>query len=144
MSEVVPFTGSPHVPPVETELLASAVFLFTEYLEELSRDAANDEEAPEESPEIDTHAVLDLISGDLGTSVAVTLALFLRVTALFRLLAAHPALAARAAEDPAEGGALSATALLAAARIDLGVKRQGAEGAADFEPRAFAIALSRE
>ena len=87
MSEVVPFTGSPHVPPVETELLASAVFLFTEYLEELSRDAANDEEAPEESPEIDTRAMLDLISGDLGTSVAVTLALFLRVTALFRLLA---------------------------------------------------------
>jgi hypothetical protein len=144
MSDVVPFTGSPHVPPVEPELLGSAVFLFTEYLENLSRDAANDEEAPEETPEIDTRAVLDLFAGDLGTSVTVTLALFLRVTALFRLLAAHPALAAQAAEDPVEGGNLSTTALLAASRLDLGVKRQGAEGAADFEPRAFATALSRD
>ncbi|MBU6508087.1 MAG: hypothetical protein KGQ82_11365, partial [Alphaproteobacteria bacterium] len=92
---------------------------------------------------IDTKAVLDLFAQELGTNVPVTLALFLRVTALFRLLSQSPSLA-RFALEPDGPNALSETALLAAARLDLPVKRAGKEGTADFDPRAFRQALTRE
>ena len=149
MNDVLPFPLPPRVPPVEPALLASAVFVFGEYLDRLRADlppadddAESDERAPPQ-PEIDTKAVLGLFAEELGTTVPVTLALFLRVTALFRLLAQSPSLARFALE--ADGpNALSETALLAAARLDLPVKRAGKEGTADFDARAFRAALTRE
>jgi len=86
--------------------------------------------------------VLDLFAEELGTSVPVTLALFLRVTALFRLLAQSPSLARFALAEGADR--LSEDALLAAARLDLPVKRSGKDRSADFDPRAFRQALTRE
>ena len=141
MGETPPFQMPPRVPPVEPELLSSAVFLFGEYLDGLSRDVVVDEDGESEPVEIDTRAVLDLIAQNLDTGVAVTLALFLRVTALFRLLATAPSLAKLAIEDPDEGGLLSETALLAASRLDLNVRRAGKDGSADFDPVIFRQAL---
>ena len=86
--------------------------------------------------------MLDLFAENLGTSVATTITLYMRVTALYRLLAASPSLAQRALEEPENGGTLTEDALLAAARLDLRVTRQGEEGAADFDPRQFREALS--
>jgi len=149
MTHVLPFAIPPHVPAVEPELLASAIFLFGEYLSELAAEnptAGGDEDEnqdeDEEGQEIDTSAVLDLFAENLGTSVTTTITLYMRVTALYRLLAASPSLARRAIEDPEMGGALTEDALLAAARLDLRVTRQGEEGAADFDPRQFRDALS--
>jgi hypothetical protein len=144
MSEIVSFQMPPRVPPVEPELLSSAVYLFGEYLDGLSRDVVVDEEGESEPVDIDTRAVLDLIAQNLGTGVTETLALFLRVTALFRLLATVPALARLAIEEPAEGGMLNETALVAAARLDLAVRRAGREGSADYDPKEFREALEGE
>lgn len=150
MNEVLPFPMPPRVPPVEPDLLASAVFVFGEYLDRLRADMpppdpdAEANEAPPAEPEIDTKVVLDLFAEELGTSVPVTLALYLRVTALFRLLAQSPSLARIALTPDAATDALSENALVAAARLDLPVKRAGKEGAADFDPRAFRAALTRE
>ena len=149
MNEVLPFPMPPRVPPVEPELLASAVFVFGEYLDRLRAEMplADDDAAKEEppaQPEIDTKAVLDLFAEELGTSVTVTLALYLRVTALFRLLAQSPSLARVALTPDAATDALSENALVAAARLDLPVKRTGKEGTADFDPRTFRAALTRE
>src|SRR6185437_2570026 len=123
----------PHVPPVEPELLGSAIFLFREYLEQLAAEA----------PPIDTRAVLDLFAEELGTGVQATLTLYLRVTALYRLLAQSPSLAALAIDPEEPGGTFTENALLAAARLDLNVTRRGADGAADFDPRQFRAALDR-
>jgi hypothetical protein len=144
MSETVSFQMPPRVPPVEPELLSSAIYLFSEYLDGLSRDVVVDEDGESEPVEIDTRAVLDLIAQNLGTGVTETLALFLRVTALFRLLAAVPSLARLAIEEPAEGGMLTETALVAAARLDLSVRRAGKEGSADYDPKIFRDALEIE
>ncbi|MGA2089122.1 MAG: hypothetical protein ABSG66_09405 [Stellaceae bacterium] len=144
MSETVSFQMPPRVPPVEPELLSSAIYLFSEYLDGLSRDVVVDEDGESEPVEIDTRAVLDLIAENLGTGVTETLALFLRVTALFRLLAAVPSLARLAIEEPAEGGMLTETALVAAARLDLSVRRAGKEGSADYDPKIFRDALETE
>ncbi len=146
MAQGRPFPLPPRVPAVEPELLASAIFLFGEYLAELAAenppgDADVDDEE-DEGQEIDTAAVLDLFAENLGTSVPVTLTLYMRVTALYRLLAASPSLALRAIEDPESGGTLTEDALLAAARLDLRVTRAGEDGAADFDPRQFREALS--
>ena len=149
MNDVLPFPLPPRVPPVEPEVLASAVFIFGEYLDRVRADlpppddTAEDDDSAPRQPEIDTKAVLDLFAEELGTSVPVTLALFLRVTALFRLLSQSPSLA-RFALEPDGPNVLSETALLAAARLDLPVKRTGKEGTADFDPRAFRAALTRE
>ncbi len=143
MNHLSPFNPPPRVPPVEPELLASAVFLFGEYLERLAQEPLPEpeEDGEESGPEIDTRAVLDLFAEELGTNVQTTLTLYLRVTALFRLLAASPSLARLATEATERGGALSEDALLAAARLDLHVSRQDQEGAADFDARAFREAL---
>ncbi len=140
---------SPHVPPVEPELLGSAVYLFREYLERLEAELAledDDDDGYEDEDEeseaaIDTRAVLDLFAEELGTGVQTTLTLYLRVTALFRMLAQSPSLAALATDPDDPGGALTEDALLAAARLDLEVTRQGGDGAADFDPRQFRAAL---
>jgi hypothetical protein len=148
MNHVSPYSGAPRVPPVEPELLASAVFHFSEYLEQLAREALPPEEEEEaledDGPAIDTRQVLDLFAEELGTNVQVTLNVYMRVTALFRLLAASPSLARLAVDQEEGGGALSEDALLAAARLDLHVNRTGADAAADFDPREFREALDQD
>jgi len=145
MNHVSPDFGPQRVPPVEPDLLGSAVFVFAEYLEQLVRDHVPEEDDDEESrPEVETRAVLDLIAEELGTDIKTTLNLYLRVTALFRLLAASPSLASLAADDGVPGGALSENALVAAARLDVSVRRSGDTGAAEFDPRQFREALVGE
>lgn len=152
MTFVPPFSVPPRVPPVEPELLASAIFVFGEYLARLAADlpqgeddedldAELDEDEDEDGTEIDTRAVLDLFAEELGTNVPVTLALYMRVTALYRLLAASPSLARIAIDQDDLGGELTEDALVAAARLDLKVVRSGDDGAADYDPREFREAL---
>lgn len=141
-----PMPGEPpRVPPVEPELLGSAVFLFSEYLRELAEAhpeaEAEDDERDAAGPAVDTRAVLDLFAENLGTGVTVTLALFMRVTALYRLLAASPSLARLALESEEDGGAFTEDALLAAARLDLEVTRRDDEVVASYDPRQFREAL---
>jgi hypothetical protein len=148
MTHVSPLPVPPRVPPVEPGLLSSAVFLFGEYLDRLAAEALPPEDEDGETaaggPEIETRAVLDLFAEELGTSVAVTLTLYLRTTALFRLLAASPSLARLAMTDNDLGGSLSEDALLAAARLDLRFTRAGGDGVADFDAREFREALRED
>ena len=144
MTYVPPFSVPPRVPPVEPELLASTIFVFGEYLARVGAEMPapdDDDDDEEEGTEIDTRAVLDLIAEELGTSVQITLSLYMRVTALYRLLAASPSLARLAIDQEEIGGTLTEDALVAAARLDLHVTRSGDEGAADFDPREFREAL---
>jgi hypothetical protein len=149
MNHISPSSEPPRVPPVETDLLASAVFLFAEYLNRLEAERVagiDDEDADvgdeeDDSPEVETRAVLDLFAEDLGTDVKTTLNLYLRVTALYRLLAASPSIARMAVDGAETGGTLTDTALVAAARLDLSVQKAGSDGAADFDPREFRTAL---
>jgi hypothetical protein len=150
MTYVPPFSVPPRVPPVEPELLASAIFIFGEYLARLAAEAPPPDEEEDENEDedqddpgtaVDTRAVLDLFAEDLGTSVQVTLTLYMRVTALYRLLAASPSLARQAMDEPEFGGTLTEDALLAASRLDLHVTRSGDDGTADFDPREFRAAL---
>ena len=141
----------PRVPPVEPELLASAMFLFGEYLQRQADEAiiaSDDEDDLEDEDEgasaINMRDVLDLFAEELGTSVPITLNLYMRVTALFRLLAASPSLARLAADNDETANALSETALVAAARLDLHVNRSEGGGVADFDPRQFREALTTE
>lgn len=145
MNRITPIPVPPRVPAVEPDLLSSAVFLFNEYLARLAGEAlptAEDEEEVEGAePAIETRAVLDLFAEELGTNVATTLNLYLRVTALYRLLAASPSLARLALDEDSPGGALTETALVAAARLSLHVAPTGSDRAADFDPREFRGAL---
>lgn len=151
MNHITPFPMPPRVPPVEPDLLASAVFLFGEYLGRLAQEIPAEEESDEEEDEeedesirIDTRDVLDLFAEDLGTNVQVTLNLYMRVTALYRLLAASPSLARLAMDNEEFGGTLRDDALVAAARLDLHVTRSNGDGAADFDAREFREALTHE
>ena len=147
MDDIVRPEPPPHVPPVEPELLSSAAFLFAEYLQRLAEAALpGDEEAEEGEDEedaspINMRDVLDLFAEDLGTSVPVTLNLYMRVTALYRLLAASPSLARLAAADPENGGALSEDALVAFARLDIQVRRTETGVIAEFDARDVRDAL---
>jgi hypothetical protein len=142
----------PRVPPVEPELLGSATFLFAEYLQRLADEAIIDEDEEDDLEEnedegassINMRDVLDLFAEELGTSVPITLNLYMRVTALFRLLAASPSLARLAADNDESANTLSETALVAAARLDLHVNRSEGGGVADFDPRQFREALTAE
>lgn len=145
------FTPSPtpRVPPVEPELLGSAIFVFSEYLQHIADEAAVDEDEEAEELEdderpspVNMREVLDLFAEELGTGMPTTLNLYMRVTALYRLLAASPSLARLAVETDESGGSLSETALLAAARLDLHVVRSGEGGVAEFDAREFREALS--
>jgi hypothetical protein len=145
MDDIVTPRVPPQVPPVEPELMRSAVFLFQEYLERVAAetvppDDEDDEDEPDESV-IDTRAVLDLFAEELGTSVQTTLTLYLRVTALYRMLAQSPSLASLAIDEEQPAGTLTENALIAAARLDVKVMRKGSDGAADFDPRQFRAAL---
>jgi hypothetical protein len=154
MDDTPPPPPPPRVPPVEPELLGSAMFLFAEYLQRLTDEALTEEEEEEEedldddedegASAINMREVLDLFAEELGTSVPVTLNLYMRVTALFRLLAASPSLARLAADGDEGATSLSETALVAAARLDLQVSRSEGGGVADFDPRQFREALSAE
>ena len=144
MTEIPPFP--PRVPSVEPELLLSAIFLFGEHLARLEAEAPGADEDEEENEDkaaagVDTREVLELFTTELGTSVTVTLTLYMRITALYRLLDAIPALARLAMDQPEFGSALTEDAVLAASRLDLYVTRQDGEGAADFDPREFRDAL---
>ena len=132
----------PHVPPVEPQLLGSALFLFREYLEgAAAENPAPDEETEESGFDIDTRAVLDLFADELGTNVQATLALYLRVTALYRLLARSPSLASLAIDEDQPGGVFTENALIAAAKLDVAVSQKGDDRTADFDPRQFREAL---
>jgi len=138
----------PRVPPVEPELLSSAIFLFSEYLQRLAAEEPEDEEGDDgeddddETSPISMRDVLDLFAEDLGTSVPVTLNLYMRVTALYRLLAASPSLARMAAADPEGSSGLSEDALLAFARLDVQVRRTETGIVAEFDARAVRDALT--
>ncbi len=141
-----PAAYPPRVPPVEPELMASAIFLFSEYLARLANTLPEEEDGDaeeEDAPPIDTREVLDLLAEDLGTNVQQTLTLFMRVTALYRLLAASPSLARLAIDSEDPGGSLTENALVAAARLDLYVNHDAGEGAADFNAREFREALDQ-
>jgi hypothetical protein len=145
MDDAVRPEPPPHVPPVEPELLSSATFLFSEYLQRLAAEALPEDEEAEEDEDaspINMRDVLDLFAEDLGTSVPVTLNLYMRVTALYRLLAASPSLARLAAADPENGGALSEDALLAFARLDVQVRRTETGIIAEFDAREVRDALT--
>jgi hypothetical protein len=150
MDDIIPGATPPRVPPVEPDLLGSAIFLFSEYLQRVAdleiveddEDAEGSEEEDAEESPINMREVLDLFAEELGTSVPMTLNLYMRVTALYRLLAASPSLARMAAADEEGGGGLSEDALLAFARLDVHVSRSEAGLVADFDARELRDALS--
>src|SRR6266851_4279269 len=74
-----------------------------------------------------------LFAEELGSDVKTTLNLYMRVTALYRLLASSPSLARIALDNEEFGGALRDDALIAAARLDVYVQRAGEAGSADFD-----------
>jgi hypothetical protein len=132
----------PRVPSVDPGLLGSALFLFREFLEQTAAEnPPPDEEAEEQDFDIDTRAVLDLFAEELGTNVQTTLALYLRITALYRLLARSPSLASVAIDEDQPGGVFTENALVAAARLDVAVSHKGGERTADFDPRQFREAV---
>jgi len=147
MDDIPRHEPPPRVPPVEPELLGSAIFLFTEYLQRVAAETVDEEEEDETDEDEETESpikmgeVLDLLAEELGTAVPMTLNLYMRTTALYRLLAGSPSLARLAATEDG-GSGLSETALLAAARLDLHISRTSAGVVADFDPRAFRDALS--
>jgi hypothetical protein len=153
MNHVAAIPEPQRLGPVEPDLLASAIFLFAEYLRRLEQatavaddgddDPAGDGEAAT-APQIETRAVLDLFAEELATDVKTTLNLYMRVTALYRLLAGSPSLATIALDNEEFGGALRDDALVAAARLDVYVRRSGEHGSADFDPREFRAALDSD
>ena len=151
MDDTSPPPPPAKVPPVEPALLGSAVFLFAEYLQRIAdetivddEDEDFDEDEDEGASAVNMRDVLDLFAEELGTNVPITLNLYMRVTALFRLLAASPSLARLAADGDESANALSETALVAAARLDLHINRSDGGGVADFDPRQFRDALTAE
>jgi hypothetical protein len=135
----------PRVPSVDPALLNSALFLFREYLAQTAAETpAADEDEEAQGFDIDTRAVLDLFAEELGTNVQTTLALYLRVTALYRLLAQSPSLAELAIDEEEPDGLFTENALVAAARLDVAVSQKGDERTADFDPRQFREALDAE
>ena len=153
MDDISPGPTPPRVPPVEPDLLASAIFLFSEYLQRVANlegppaedeDAAEQEDDEVEESPIKMREVLDLFAEELGTSVPMTLNLYMRATAVYRLLAASPSLARMAAADEEGSGGLSEDALLAFARLDVRVSRTESGIVADFDPRELRDALTNE
>jgi hypothetical protein len=135
----------PRVPSVDPGLLNSALFLFREYLEQTAADNPQaDEDEETQGFDIDTRAVLDLFAEELGTNVQTTLALYLRVTALYRLLAQSPSLADLAIDHDEPADIFTENALVAAARLDVAVSQKGDERTADFDARQFREALDAE
>lgn len=143
-NEPLPDPGPRRVAPVEPDLLGSAIFIYSEYLRALEEDARledNDEDDAPKIPEVDMRAFLDLLSEELGTDVATTLNLYMRLTALHRLLETHPALGRLVIDEDGPSGFLTEDALVAAARLELIVRGIGDERGADFDAREFRSAL---
>src|SRR6185437_1002807 len=137
--------SQPRVPSVDPDLLGSALFLFREYLAQTAADnPASEEDEEAQGFDIDTRAVLDLFAEELGTNVQTTLALYLRVTALYRLLAQSPSLASLAIDEEQPDAIFTENALIAAARLDVAVSHKGEERTADFDPRQFREAIDPE
>jgi hypothetical protein len=137
--------SQPRVPSVDAGLLNSALFLFREYLAQTAGDnPAADEDEEAQGFDIDTRVVLDLFADELGTNVQTTLALYLRVTALYRLLAQAPSLAELAIDPEEPDGVFTENALVAAARLDVAVSQKGDERTADFDARQFREALEAD
>ena len=75
MNHVAPIPEPHRVGPVEPDLLASAVFLFSEYLSGIATEAPGDDEDEDgdidddaaSGPQIDTRAVLDIFAEALAT-----------------------------------------------------------------------------
>jgi hypothetical protein len=156
MNHVAAIPEPQRLGPVEPDLLASAIFVFAEYLRRLEQetvvadgDGDGDDDPADDggaatAPQIETRAVLDLLAEELATDVKTTLNLYMRVTALYRLLAGSPSLASIALDNEEFGGTLRDDALLAAARLDVYVRRSGEDGSADFDPREFRAALDSD
>jgi hypothetical protein len=152
MDDINPNATPPRVPPVEPDLLGSAIFLFTEYLQTVAelaaledddeRDESDDDEDEDAASPINMREVLDLFAEELGTGVTLTLNLYMRVTAVFRVLAASPSLARLAAADDDGAGGINEDALLAFARLDLQVSRHDTGVVAEFDPRELRSALT--
>jgi hypothetical protein len=143
MNKSSPDPGPRRVGPVEPDLLGSAIFLYSEYLRALEEDAAIEDDADDapETPAVDMRAVLDLIADELGTDVKTTLNLYMRLTALHRLLETNPSLGRIAVDEDGPGGFLTEDALIAAARLELIVRGVGDERRAEFDAREFRTAL---
>src|SRR3569832_2294241 len=116
MNHVAAIPEPQRLGPIEPALLASAIFIFAEYLRRLEQetvvadDDGDDDPAGDggaaAAPQIETRAVLDLLAEELATDVKTTLNLYMRVTALYRLLAGSPSLASIALDSEEVGGAL--------------------------------------
>ncbi len=128
MNHIAAIPDPRRIGPVEPDLLASAIFLFAEYLRRLEQD----------SPDIDDEAE---DAATVAAKIDTTLNLYMRVTALYRLLSASPTLASIALDNEEFGGALRDDALIAAAKLDVYVRRAGEDGSADFDPKEFREAL---
>jgi hypothetical protein len=128
---------------VEPDLLGSALFLVSEYVAEREaeeraiREEEEDEE--EEAPTLDTRALLDRLAEELGTEPKTTLAVYIRLTALFRLLSSAPQVAGVATESDGSGTPTPA-ALAAAAGLDL-YPDAASDVPGDFDPQEFEAAL---
>ncbi len=132
----------PRVPSVDPALLSSALFLFREYLEQTAAEnPMADEDDETQDFDIDTRTVLDLFAEELGTNVQTTLALYLRVTALYRLLARALPSPSSPSTKTSPAASSPRTRLLAAARLDVAVSQKGDERTADFDSRQFREAL---
>jgi hypothetical protein len=147
MNHISPRSEPQRIPPVDTDLLASAIFLVSEYLAERAAEEAalreeEDEEEEEETVPIDARAVLDRLAEELATDPKTTLALYMRLTALFRLLSSSRQLAAVATERDG-GDALTPEALAAAATLEL-YPNPESETPGDFDPREFSAALETD
>lgn len=148
MNHISPRREPQRIPPVDADLLASAIFLVSEYAAERAaeeaalRDDEAEEDEAETAPALDTGAILDRLAQELGTEPKTTLALYIRLTALFRLLAAAPHLAGLASE-PDGSGALTPAALAAAATLEL-YPDPASDAPGDFDPREFEESLETD
>jgi hypothetical protein len=148
MDQISPRWERRRVPPVEPELLASALFVFSEYLaqvaaeEQATREPDEEEaELPEDGLPVDTRAVLDRLADDLGTDPKTTLTLYIRLTALFRLLSSTPSLSSIATNP--DDGELTPQAIAAGASLEL-YPDPASDAPGDFDPREFREALDED
>jgi hypothetical protein len=145
MNHMSPRWEPRRIPPVDADLLASAIFLVSEYAAQREAEEAalldeEDEDAEEAAIPVDPRAVLDRLAEELGTDPKTTLALYIRVTALFRLLASAPHLADAATGS---GEAFAPEALAAAATLELYPDPES-EAPGEFDPREFGEALETD
>jgi hypothetical protein len=145
MNRISPRWDPPRIPPVEPDLLGSAIFLVSEYVAEREaeeraiREEEEDDEEEEEAPPLDTRALLDRLAEELGTEPKTTLAVYIRLSALFRLLSTAPHVAGVATE-PDGSGTPTPAALAAAASLDL-YPDPTSDVPGDFDPQEFEAAL---